>query len=59
LYKHYAFSRVIDVRMKETSNARIPLKVRNFIWLVFHNRVQTTDNLSKKTWKGEISVNYA
>jgi hypothetical protein len=31
LYKHCAFSGVIDVRMEELWNARIPLKVRNFI----------------------------
>jgi hypothetical protein len=39
--------------MEEIWNAKIPLKVRNFLWMVFQGRVQTTDNLSKKAWKGE------
>jgi hypothetical protein len=52
LYKHCASSGVIDVRMEEMWNARIPLKVRNFLWLVFQGRIQTTDNLSRKAWRG-------
>jgi hypothetical protein len=35
LYKHCAFPGVVDVRMVEMWDAKIPLKVSNFIWLVF------------------------
>jgi hypothetical protein len=58
LYKHCASSGVIDVRMEEMWNARIPLKVRNFSWLVFQGRIQTTDNLSRKAWRGEVRCKF-
>jgi hypothetical protein len=38
LYQHCPFS-------------GIALKIKN-LWLVFKNRIQTTDNLQKKYWKG-------
>jgi hypothetical protein len=44
---------VVDVRIIEMWGAKIPLKVRNFLWLVFQGRIQTTDHMSKKAWKGE------
>jgi hypothetical protein len=49
---------VIDVRMEEMWNARISLKVRNFLWLMFQGRIQTTDNLSRKAWKGEVRCKF-
>jgi hypothetical protein len=39
--------------MEEMWNVKKPLNMRNFLWLVFQGRVQTTDNLSKKAWTGE------
>jgi hypothetical protein len=53
LYKHCVFSGVVDVRMEELWNSKIPLKVKNFVWLVYQDRVQTADNLIKKKWKGD------
>jgi hypothetical protein len=32
LYKHCAFPGVVDVRMTEMWGAKIPLKVRHFLW---------------------------
>jgi hypothetical protein len=32
--------------------SKLPLKVRNLIWLVYQQRLQTIDNLSRKHWKG-------
>jgi hypothetical protein len=52
LYKHCAFSGVIDMRMEELWHSKIPLKVTNFVWLVYQNRVQTVDNLIRNFfWK--------
>jgi hypothetical protein len=31
---------------------QVASKVKNFLWLMYQNRIQTTDNLIKKQWKG-------
>jgi hypothetical protein len=53
LYRHYSFSGVVDVRMEELWDSKLPLKIKNFLWLVFRERTQTIDNLRKKKWKGD------
>jgi hypothetical protein len=53
LYIHCSFSGVVDVRMEELWSSKLPLKIRNFLWLVFTEWIQTIDNLKKKRWKGE------
>jgi hypothetical protein len=52
LYRHCS-SGVVDVRMEELWRSKLPLKIKNFLWLVFSGRIQTMDNLKKKRWKGE------
>jgi hypothetical protein len=47
-YRHFSFSGVVDVRMEELWNPKLPLKIKNFLWLVFRERIQTVDNLRKK-----------
>jgi hypothetical protein len=49
---------VSDVRMEEMWKTKIPLKVRNFIWLIYHNRVQIVDNLIKKQWKRDKNYKF-
>jgi hypothetical protein len=39
------------MRMDELWHSKIPLKVNFFVWLVYQNRVQTTQNLIRKKWK--------
>jgi hypothetical protein len=58
LYKHCSFSGVVDVRMEELWNSKLPLKVRNFLWLVFRERIQTFDYLGKKKWKGDENASF-
>jgi hypothetical protein len=38
--------------MEELWHSKLPLKIKNFMWLVHQNRVQTADNLGRKQWKG-------
>jgi hypothetical protein len=58
LYRHCSFSGVVDVRMEELWSSKLPLKIRNYLWLVFRERIQAVDNLKKKKMerRGEMSV---
>jgi hypothetical protein len=56
LYRHCSFSGVIDVRMEELWKSELPLKVRNFLWLVYRGRIQTVDNLKKRDGNGMGSI---
>jgi hypothetical protein len=58
LYKHCSFSGVIDVRMEELWKSELPLKVRNFLWLVYRGRIQTVDNLKKRDGNGMGSISF-
>jgi hypothetical protein len=51
LYRFCTFPRVRDLKMEEMWQSKLPMKVKNFVWLVIRNRIQTVDNLSKKRWK--------
>jgi hypothetical protein len=53
LYPHYSFSGVTDARMEEMWRTKMPLKVKNFVCLVYQGRIQTEDNLIRKKWKGD------
>jgi hypothetical protein len=52
LYRHMPFPGVIDMVMEELWNSKLPLNIKNFMWLVHRNRVQTANNLGRKQWKG-------
>ncbi|KAL6607011.1 hypothetical protein ACP70R_042664 [Stipagrostis hirtigluma subsp. patula] len=54
LYNLLTFHGVIDVRRKEPWQAKIPLKIKNFIWLLSHDRIQAAEQLVKKNWKGSV-----
>jgi hypothetical protein len=52
LYTHWTFPSVRDLKMEELWHSKMSLKIKNFVWLVLWNRVQTTDNLGRKKWRG-------
>jgi hypothetical protein len=52
LYRLCSFSGVVHVRMEEVWKSMLTLKIKKIIWLVCRGRIQTTDNLKKKRWKG-------
>jgi hypothetical protein len=43
LYQHCSFWRVVDIRMEEMWNTKLPLKVKNFPWLLYHERIQAAE----------------
>jgi hypothetical protein len=46
-----AFPGAVDVRMEEMWQSKLPLKVLKNIWLIYQNRIQTSDNLRRKQWE--------
>jgi len=51
VYKHM-FRISEDVDSKQLWKAKIPLKVKIFMWLTLQNSILTKDNLLKRKWKG-------
>jgi hypothetical protein len=39
LYRHWSFPGVRDLMMDELWHSKLPLKIKNFVWLVHRNRV--------------------
>jgi hypothetical protein len=52
LYRHWTFPWVRDLMMEVLCHSKLPLKIKNFVWLVHKDRVQTADNLGRKQWRG-------
>ena len=52
LYRQLKFGGVISRRMKEVWRAKLPLKVKVFVWQMFHDRLQTAVQLKKRNWPG-------
>jgi hypothetical protein len=50
MYRYITFAGVVDVRMMEIWNTKIPLKVKIFLWMAWHDRIQTTHQLKKRNW---------
>jgi hypothetical protein len=45
----------VGLSFKKIWNAKIPLKIRIFMWLVSHDAILTKDNLIKQKWNGNSS----
>ena len=48
MYRYFTFAGVIDIRMMEIWKSKIPLKVQIFLWMAWHDRIQTTQQLKKR-----------
>jgi len=58
IYKHM-FRNSEDVDSKQLWKAKIPLKVKIFMWLTLQNAILTKDNLLKRKWKGSPACAFA
>ena len=55
LYYLMTFGGVRDQRMLDVWAAKLPLKIKIFLWMVFHDRTQSAEQLKKRNWKGELN----
>lgn len=39
-------------------NAKIPLKLKICLWLIWHNTIATIDNMSKRKWQGDTKCRF-
>jgi len=47
MYRFITYAGVTDVQMMEIWKAKIPLKVQIFLWMAWHDRIQTVQQLRK------------
>ena len=52
MYRYITFAGVVDVRMMEIWNTKIPLKVKIFLWMAWHDRIQTAQQFRRRNWDG-------
>jgi len=55
VYKMITFLGIVDLRMKDIWETKLPLKIEIFLWMVAHDQVQTTEQLKKRNCK-EVKV---
>jgi hypothetical protein len=53
VYKHLC-SNGLDRSFKHLWKAKIPLKIKVWLWLIWHNAIASKDNMIKRGWGGEI-----
>jgi hypothetical protein len=58
MYRFITFAGVIDVEMMEIWSAKIPLKVKIFLWMAWHDRIQTVQQLRRRNWDGACSCKF-
>jgi hypothetical protein len=55
LYRFMVSPGCVDLRMVDIWNTRIPLKIQIFLWIVWHDRVQTAVQLKRRNWGGQAT----
>lgn len=55
MYSWLEYGGFLNSDYKSIWNAKIPLKVRIFLWLAKQNRILTRDNLNKRGWTGPLN----
>jgi hypothetical protein len=51
VYKHLC-SNEIDRSFRHLWKSKIPLKIKIWLWLIWHNAIATKDNLIRRNWTG-------
>lgn len=58
MYRYITFSGMVVVRMMEIWKSKVPLKVQIFLWMTWHDRIQTAQQLRKRNWNGSKVSKY-
>ncbi|XP_071680257.1 uncharacterized protein [Lolium perenne] len=57
MYNHLCRNSM-DRSFKHLWKSRIPLKIKIWLWLIWHNAIATKDNLLKRNWVGSASCQF-
>jgi hypothetical protein len=53
MYRFLAHRGVINTHMRRLWKTKLPMKLKVFMWQVFHDKLQTGEELKKRNWKGD------
>jgi hypothetical protein len=56
LYREMSFPGMTNKWMMDVWRARLPLKIKIFLWQLHNDKVQTAEQLKKRNWSGPIAV---
>jgi hypothetical protein len=48
----------VDRSFKQLWKAKIPLKIKIWLWLIWHNAIATKDNMKKRKWVGSFTCQF-
>jgi hypothetical protein len=48
----------IDRSLKHLWKSKIPLKIKIWLWLIWHNAIASKDNLLRRNWNGDASCQF-
>ena len=48
----------LDRTFKHLWKAKIPLKIKIWLWLIWHNVIATKDNMKKRNWVGDTTCSF-
>lgn len=55
LYRELTFGGIRDEQMIDVWACRVLLKIQFFMWMVFHDKIQSAVQLKKRNWSGEVN----
>ena len=55
LYRFITFGGVREMNLIDIWNCRVPLRIQIFLWMVYHDRIQSAVQLKKRRWAGEVN----
>jgi hypothetical protein len=58
MYRFMKNSREVDIRMTDFWKMKLPLKIKIFLWMLWHDRVQTGEQLKVRKGKGSERCKY-